>query len=320
MTLWSRLARARHRLSLERRRVETPDGDFVQLLRLPARPEAPRLLVLHGLEGSARSHYLGALFEEARKREWGMDVLLFRSCGDEPNLTARFYHSGETGDVSFVLDGLMREFPQTRFAVVGFSLGGNVLLKWLGEMASNVPPLLEAAVAVSVPFDLSRSVDRIGAGFSRLYESLFLTSLKRKALEKAQRFPDHQAFRRIGEASSLRAFDDVVTAPLHGFADANDYYAKSSALGWIGRVTVPTLLLSARDDPFLPAEVLDEVAEIARTNPALQMEFVARGGHVGFVGGRWPWRPTYYAEPRVAEFCAEYLTPGNRQRVLKKTR
>ena len=308
MTLWSRLARPRHRVAIERRSIETPDGDFLQLLRLAAPASASRLLVLHGLEGSARSHYLDAMFEEARKHGWGMDVLLFRSCGDEPNRTARFYHSGETGDVALVLSHLMREFPEASFGVVGFSLGGNVLLKWLGEMAGAVPSALKVAAAVSVPFDLARSVDRIGAGFSRLYEWLFLRSLRRKAVEKARRFPGHPAFERVADATTLRAFDDVVTAPLHGFADANDYYAKSSALGWLRPIIVPTLLLSARDDPFLPASVLDEVAAIARTNTALTTEFVARGGHVGFVGGPWPWQASYYAEQRVAHFCADYLS------------
>lgn len=310
MTLWSRLARPLHRVPVEHRKLETPDGDFVELLRLPAPADAPRLLVLHGLEGSARSHYVGALFNEARRRGWGMDVLLFRSCGDQPNLTPRFYHSGETGDVAFVLADLMTEFPRADLAVVGFSLGGNVLLKWLGEMAGAIPSSLKAAVAVSVPFDLSRSVDRINTGFSRLYEWLFLRSLKKKAFEKACRFPAHPAFARIDLARTLRGFDDVVTAPLHGFANADDYYARSSALGWLRPISVPTLLLSARDDPFLPADVLDIVADIAETNGALTTEFVARGGHVGFVGGTWPWRASYYAERRIAEFCGRHFVRG----------
>jgi hypothetical protein len=294
-------------LALRRYRLETPDGDFVDVLRLPANPDAPRLLVLHGLEGSARSHYVGAMFSEMHRRGWGMDVLLFRSCGDEPNRTARFYHSGETGDVSFVLTQLMQEFPSAVFAVAGFSLGGNVLLKWLGEVADRVPDRLRAAVAVSVPFDLSRSVDRIGSGFSRVYEHLFLRSLKRKALEKAGRFPEHSVFTKLGNVTSLRGFDDAVTAPLHGFDDAADYYARSSAIGWLHSITVPTLLLNAADDPFLPADVLTAVAEQARANPALTTEFTARGGHVGFVAGSWPWAPTYYAESRVANFCEPHL-------------
>ncbi len=310
MTLWGRLARRPGQGSIETRRLETPDGDFVDLLRLPALPGSPRVLVLHGLEGSGRSHYIGALFDEMRQRGWGMDVLLFRSCGRQANRMPRFYHSGETGDLDYVLDTLTREFPDVDFVLAGFSLGGNVLLKWLGERGSNLPPRLRAAVAVSVPFDLARSSRRIGTGFSKIYEQTFLRSLKRKARAKARQFPTHPVLSRFEAAKSLYEFDDMVTAPLHGFADAADYYSRSSAIRFLSTISLPTLLLSATDDPFLPSEVLDSVREIVRDNPALIPEFVPRGGHVGFVGGRWPWTPEYYAERRIAEFCAGYVEQG----------
>lgn len=306
-TLWGRFARTRLDFDVERRRIQTPDGDFLELLRIPAPNEAPRILVLHGLEGTERSHYIGGLLGEMRRRGWGADVLLFRSCGSELNRQPRFYHSGETQDLAFVIDQLLREFPHSSFALAGFSLGGNVLLKWLGERGGNVPRRIRAAAVVSVPFDLARSADRIGTGFSRIYEAHFLRSLKRKARAKHRRFPEHPAFGRIDTARTLRGFDNVVTAPLHGFRDADDYYARSSAIRWLPEIRLPTLLLSAVDDPFLPASVLDSVAGIAKTNRALNLEFTPKGGHVGFVSGTLPWRPFYYAEWRVGEFCAEQL-------------
>jgi predicted alpha/beta-fold hydrolase len=266
------------------------------------------MVVLHGLEGTERSHYIGGLLNEIRQRGWGADVLLFRSCGSELNELPRFYHSGETEDLSHVLGLLLEEFPYSGFALAGFSLGGNVLLKWLGERGDDLPRRIRAAAAVSVPFDLGRSADRIGMGFSRNYEAHFLRSLKRKARAKHQRFPYHPAFGRIDSARTLRGFDDVVTAPLHGFRDADDYYTRSSAMRWLPGVRLPTLLLSATDDPFLPASVLTDVARIADTNTALNLEFTPKGGHVGFVSGALPWRPFYYAEWRVAEFCASRLS------------
>lgn len=310
-TLWGKFARKRPRLNVERRRVETPDGDFLELLRIPARDDAPRLLILHGLEGTERSHYVGGMLGEAARRGWGADVLLFRSCGSELNRQPRFYHSGETQDLAFVLDLLIHEFPRTRVSLVGFSLGGNVLLKWLGEVGADVPARVCAAAAVSVPFDLSRSADRIGSGFSRVYERHFLRSLMGKARAKRQRFPDHPAFDRIEGAITLRGFDDVVTAPLHGFRDAEDYYTRSSSIGWLHGICLPTLLLSAVDDPFLPGSVLTDVAGIARKNEALTVEFPGNGGHVGFVSGAFPWRAFYYAECRVAEFCAAQFARVN---------
>ena len=303
-TLWGKFVRKRPNLNVQRRRIETADGDFLEMLRVPGEPDAPRLLVLHGLEGTERSHYVGGMLGEAKRRGWGADLLLFRSCGSEPNRQPRFYHSGETQDLGFVVDLLLKEFPRSYYALAGFSLGGNVLLKWLGELGTDVPSQIRAAAAVSVPFDLSRSADRIGSGFSKIYERHFLRSLVRKARAKRRHFPEHRAFGRIDGARTLRGFDDVVTAPLHGFHDAEDYYSRSSSIGWLHEIRLPTLLLSAVDDPFLPSTVLAEVAGIARKNDALTVEFPRHGGHVGFVSGALPWRAFYYAEWRIAQFCA----------------
>ena len=189
-------------------------------------------------------------------------------------------------------------------AIAGVSLGGNVLLKMLGEKGSDLPKQLCAAAAISVPFDLERSSRRINQGFSRFYQRFFLDSLRKKAEEKATRFPDLAPVDRISALRTLEDFDDLITGPLHGFRDAQDYYRRSSSLPYLERIRLTTLLLSAVDDPMLPPEVLDDVRDIATRNPALQIEFVEKGGHAGFIAGLWPWRPFYYAEYRVGEFFA----------------
>ena len=306
-TLWGKFMRRPVHLPTRRERWSTADDDFLDLHRLDAPPGAPRLLILHGLEGTVRSHYAGGLLEEARRRGWAADLLIFRSCGDEPNRALRFYHSGETSDLDAVVRRLIADDPARPLLLVGVSLGGNVLLKWLGEQGSGTPKQVKGAAAISVPFDLARGSRRLDRGFSRLYQAHFLRTLRRKALGKSERFPHAIAADVVRGARTLYEFDDLVTAPVHGFRDADDYYTQSSSLRWLARIRTHTLLLSARDDPFLPPEVLDEVRVIARANPALHLEFVERGGHVGFISGRLPWRPEYYAERSVGDFLANRL-------------
>lgn len=321
-TLWGKLFRRQTAAPTVLERWDTPDGDFVELYRLQSARGAPRVLLLHGLEGTIRSHYAQGLLNEAARRGWGADLLIFRSCGSEPNLTRRFYHSGETTDAAFVLDRISGEHPTSALAIAGVSLGGNVLLKLLGERGTDLPPQLKAAAAVSVPFDLSRSSRRIDRGFSRFYQKFFLNSLRRKAQEKVGRFPDLAIADRISRLRTLEDFDNLITGPLHGFLDAQDYYRKSSSLPWLERIRINTLLLSAVDDPMLPPEVLDEVRDVARRNPNLHLEFVERGGHAGFITGSWPWRPFYYAEYRVGEFFAVQFdsASASRQPAKQETR
>ena len=310
-TLWGKLVRRPPPVAVRTERWETIDDDFVDLLRIDAASGAPRLILLHGLEGTSRSHYVRATLAEAGRRGWGADLLLFRSCGDELNRARRFYHSGETTDLAFVIERIGREHPDAPLFLVGFSLGGNVALKYLGERGSDLPPQLCGAAAVSVPYDLERSALHIGRGFSRLYERVFLRTLRRKAHAKRQLFPDLFSADRLDRACSLWEFDDIVTAPVHGFEGATDYYTRSSSMGYLAGIRLPTLLLSAVDDPFLPSDVLVRVSQVAADNPALEVEFVARGGHVGFISGSVPWRPFYYAEWRVAEFLAARLAEGS---------
>lgn len=313
-TLWGKLARRSPQVATRAEQWDTPDGDQLELQRLgapSARDDTPRLLLLHGLEGTIRSHYLRGMLAVARARGWPADVIIFRSCNGAIPRARRLYHSGETTDLDFVVRRLIGQEPDRPLLLAGFSLGGNVLLKWLGEQGAAAPSQLRAAAAVSVPFDLGRGAREIEHGFSRLYTRHFLRSLRAKARATFARYPARFDLDRVAAARTLWAFDDSVTAPLHGFRDAADYYARSSSIGFLTDIRVPTLLINALDDPFLPREVLDDVALLARRNDYLSLDFPDHGGHVGFVGGRWPWRPAYYIEQRVPDFLASHVTSSS---------
>jgi predicted alpha/beta-fold hydrolase len=306
-TLWGKLVRRRPRVPTTVERWTTPDDDVLFIHRLHGSPDHPLLVLLHGLEGSPNSHYARGMLARARDLGWSAAALVFRTCGGEMNQTRRFYHSGETSDLDFAIRRLTSELPRTPIVLAGFSLGGNVLLKWLGERGTDVPPAVRAAAAVSVPYDLARGSRYINQGFARLYEQHFLHSLVRKATAKRQRFPDLVPGVNLAGLRTMWDFDNAVTAPVHGFRDAADYYQRSSSLRWLDQIRVPTLLVSAADDPFLPAEVLEEVRAAARENDALHCEFPEQGGHVGFIAGTLPWRPLYWAEWRVTEFLVAQL-------------
>jgi predicted alpha/beta-fold hydrolase len=307
-TIWGKFVPRSSGAATHIERWDTPDDDFLDIYRLDppvAAPRTrPRLVLLHGLEGSPRSHYVRSFLAEATRRGWAADVIVFRSCGSELNRARRFYHSGETSDLDFVVRSLAENEPDRPLVLAGVSLGGNVLLKWLGERENEIPPQVVAGSAISVPFDLERGARYIDQGFARVYQARFLKTLRRKAHAKLERYPGIVDPAAVHRARSLYEFDDCVTAPIHGFRDAHDYYTQSSAIRWIERIRTPTLLLSALDDPFIPPDVLDDVARIAGANPFLTAEFVERGGHAGFVSGRFPWNPTYFAELRSMEFLA----------------
>ena len=308
--MWAKLFRQAPVVETRAERWPTPDDDEIELHRLDAPAgsgsQTPRLVILHGLEGTIRSNYVHGTLAQARARGWAADVLIFRGCG-EMNRQRRMYHSGETSDVNMVVQRLARENPGQPLVLVGFSLGGNVLLKWLGEQGGALCPQVRAAAAVSVPFDLEGGARRIERGFARVYTWHFLRTLKAKARKKLAHYPglfDAQALER---ATSLYDFDDAVTAPVHGFQDAHDYYSRSSSLQFLETISVPTLLISASDDPFLPPGVADAVCILAQKSDVLEAELWPAGGHVGFVSGRDPRRPHYYAEERVLEFLANTL-------------
>jgi predicted alpha/beta-fold hydrolase len=295
------VARRQRLGAVTRERFDTPDGDFVDVDWLPGRPDAPVLLVLHGLEGTARSHYIGGLFEQAAVRGWRAAVLYFRSCSGELNRLPRFYHSGDTGDLDYVLRTLADREPRVRVGAVGVSIGGNVLLKWLGEQGDAVPKPLVAAVAISVPFDLAACAAVMDRGLQKIvYTASFMRSFRHKTRAKARAHPDFVDVRAALRARTFAAFDRTVTAPLHGFADEIDYWRRASSAAYLAHIRRPTLLVNALDDPFVPAHSLPDPRALP---PAVRAEYVARGGHVGFVQGR-PWRATSWAERRAVDFIA----------------
>ena len=287
-------------------RLTTPDGDLLHLYHRDAAPGRSRVVLLHGLEGSVESHYVQGIVERAGRRGWSVTVLVFRGCGPELNTAPRLYHSGETGDLRLVLDALARRRPDERLLLAGVSLGGNVLLKFLGEAPAAVPPQVAAAAAVSVPFDLEAGCRHLQRGFARAYDRHFLRSLRRKALRKLEQYPGLFDRQRLLRASTIEDFDDAVTGPVHGFEGSHDYYTRSSSIHFLRDIAVPTLLISAEDDPFLPKEVLQSVASIAADNPKLTVRFTPHGGHVGFLSGTVPFRPVHWAEDRLMQFLEGY--------------
>jgi hypothetical protein len=308
-TIAGRLLRRAPPMAFRRERVELPDGDFVDLdFAPPPRPDAPRVLLLHGLEGSARRGYALNTYRELARRGLGAVGLNFRSCSGEPNRGPRLYHSGETEDLRYVARLLREQTPGTLCGAVGFSLGGNALLKFLGEEGEHAAGWLRAAAAVSVPYDLGAGADALDASImGRIYTRVFVRSLVAKAEAKGSLISEHCDLERVRRARSFREFDDAATAPIHGFSGAADYYARSSSRHFLARIRVPTLLLQAGDDPFLPAAAFPH-AEVA-ANPLLQAVITAHGGHVGFIEGP-PWRPRFWAEEQVAEYLAHFCLPA----------
>ena len=298
------LPRRRVPLPYRRERLELPDGDFLDLdwLRGDPRPAGRRLAVLtHGLEGDAEAGYIRGMARALRAAGWDVLAWTLRGCGPEPNRLPRFYHAGETGDLRAVVAHGAAVQGSAAVALVGFSLGGNLLLKCLGEAPAH--PTVVGAVAFSVPVDLAASTRALdGRRGNRLYLRRFLQTLVAKVATKARRFPQHLDVNGLRQVRNFAGFDDRYTARLHGFRDAADYWERSSARGFLAGIRVPTLLVNARDDPFLPAPACFPFAE-AEANPHLSFEAPAHGGHVGFVdfcdptplGRTW-------AERRAVEF------------------
>jgi hypothetical protein len=270
-----------------RERWETPDGDFIDLDWLDGPDDAPLVLLFHGLEGSSDSHYATALMAAARERGWTGVVSHFRGCSGEPNRLPRAYHSGDSDEVDWVLRRLRQQFAARTIFVVGVSLGGNALLKWLGESEQSAAQLIRAAAAVSAPMDLTICGHHLGRGFNRIYTQHFLATMKKNAAEKLARFPGIFDGHRMERARNLYEFDDAVTAPLHGFLGADDYWQRASAKPLLRSIEIPTLLLNAQNDPFLPAHALPRPDEVSTT---VRLEFPREGGHVGFVTGGLPGR------------------------------
>jgi predicted alpha/beta-fold hydrolase len=286
-----------------RERIDTPDGDFVDFDWQDANdaaPGRPTVVLFHGLEGNSSSHYARALMRRLRAIGWRGVVPHFRGCSGEPNRLPRAYHSGDYAEVGWMLAAVRARLPAAPLYAVGVSLGGSALLNWLGREQERALSTLVAAAAVSAPLDLAAAGTAIGQGFNRIYARHFLSTLVPKALAMARRFPGTLDIAAVRRATSMHKFDDVVTAPLHGFDGVHDYWRRASSRPWLGGIAVPTLVLNAKNDPFIPASSLPGPEAVSR---AVTLEQPAHGGHAGFAMSPFPgsleWLPS-----RLLQFFA----------------
>ena len=284
--------------------LELPDGDTTVVDWMnegpPADSGAPLLVILHGLEGSANSSYARSLLHAAAQVGWRAAVLHFRDCGDYRNRLPRRYHAGETNDIRYFLERLRTEGHTGPMTAAGFSLGGSVLLKYLGENGVSTP--LQAAVSISVPLSLHDSADARTRGFSKVYQFHLLKRMKAAIRRK---FDEHTAafdWKRAMRATTFAEFDDAVTAPLHGFTGKDEYYDRCSSRGFLKKIQRPTLIINALDDPFMSPNAIPPPEELS---DSVEIEISTSGGHVGFVAGGVPWRPEYYLPSRIISFLQE---------------
>lgn len=283
-TLWPLLIKPKP-VPLRRERWETPDSDFIDIDFLDGPAEAPLMVLFHGLEGSARSHYAISTARACKKQGWRLAIPHFRGCSGELNRRPRAYHSGDSDEIDWILRHLHQNNGGRPLHAAGISLGGNALLKWAGERQETAAEQVTGIVGICAPLDLAACGHHLASGFNRIYTRHFLDTLKGRSAARLQRFPGLFDERRMLRASSLWEFDDAVTGPIHGFAGADDYWARSSAKPWLKSIAVPALVVNPRNDPFLPAFALPRPAE---TSPSVRLEQPASGGHVGFVSGSFP--------------------------------
>lgn len=300
---------------LRREMLELPDGDVTVVDHLASNEDrdldAPLLVLLHGLESSSESNYARQLLAAAETRGWRGVVLHFRDCGDYRNRLPRRYHAGETNDLRYFLNRLHTNGEEGPILAAGYSLGGNVLLKYLGEEGATTP--VRAAAAVCVPLSLQRCADALTEGFSQVYQRHLL---KRMKMAVRRKFNPHTAafdWDRAMAARSFAEFDDAVTAPLHGFQGKDDYYENSSSIRFLDSIERPTLIINALDDPFMKPDMLPGEDGLS---PCVTLELSRHGGHVGFIDGGLPWRPRYFLPGRIVNFLSDELADDARQAAL----
>jgi predicted alpha/beta-fold hydrolase len=296
-TIYPAVAIAVPATPMRRERWQAPDGDFIDVDFVDGQPGQPTVVLFHGLEGSSNSHYAKALMAAVAARGWAGAVPHFRGCSGEANLAPRFYHSGDAAEIDWVMRRL-RERTGGQLFAAGVSLGGNALLRWLGESQQQAS-IVDAACAVSAPLDLARGGEALSSGINRLYTRMFLRTLKPKSLRKLDQFPGLFDRAALLAANDLYAFDNIVTAPLHGYRDTDDYWDRASAKHVLHDITVPTLVLNARNDPFLPGRYLP-----ASASSAVTLDYSDEGGHVGFATGPFPGRLDWLPQRMLGFFDA----------------
>lgn len=285
--------------------LELPDGDFIDLAwteQVSPSCSRPIVAVLHGLEGSKNSHYAKGMLSAIKAKGWVGVLMHFRGCSGRPNRMAKSYHSGQTCDVDYFSQYLASHYPKAPKAILGFSLGGNVLAKYLAEQKQNI---YQAACVICAPLDLSSCCDRINQGFSRVYQKYLVDMLRASTIEKidAKLLTDIDV-NKLNKIRTIRDFDQMVTAPINGFIDANDYYQKASGREVLAQITTPCLIIHATDDPFLCNENITAISSLPKQ---ITFEVSDYGGHVGFIAGKNPFKPKFWLEQRIPEFFKRYL-------------
>lgn len=285
--------------------MELPDGDFLDLAwsiaNLP--DDSPIVVILHGLGGCVNSSYVGRFMHAFNKKGWRAVLMHFRGAGKNLNRLPRAYHSGDTADLDFLISALHQREPMTKKTVVGVSLGGNVLLKWLGEQG--IHSKITAAVAISVPFVLNKVSNKMNLGFSRFYQARLLMQLKDVCARKMHHLENPpEAIKKAADCNCFWTFDDQVTAPLNGFNSVHTYYRESSSRQYLINIATPTLIIHSLDDPFMTVDVLPREDELSES---VTLELSKKGGHVGFIAGTRPGTPIYWLDQRIPDYIAEQL-------------
>lgn len=296
-SLWAKVFRDRTSIELLSERIELADGDFLDVFKTTEIVDKPIVVILHGLEGCIESHYAKPLIKTLDEAGYAVYFMHFRGCSGEPNRLPRSYSSNNSADLQAVIDEIKNQHHRDPFAVIGFSLGGSVVLKWLGEQANSVNTTL--GVAVSVPFKLKDAALKLESGFSRIYQSYLVKCCKRKFHQKEQYLSSSLSSNlniNIDELNTFYEFDDKITAPLNGFKNADDYYDKCSSRQFLKSISKPTLILHAKDDPFMWEHSAPQEHELSKD---VSLELTEQGGHVGFISGKYPWKAEYWLDQRI---------------------
>lgn len=304
-TIMPRFFRPFHHTRYQLEQLDTPDGDFIELAwSLPHNETAPLAVVLHGLEGNINSFYAKGMMKALKKQGFAVVLMHFRNCSTEVNRLPRAYHSGDTADLSFFINHLKQLYPNRPLVAVGFSLGGNVLAKYLGEQQQQCP--LSAAALVSAPYDLSASSDVIRKSLGKIYQKYLLDRMKKSMQRKLPQIKQQISITtdQLMEIDNLLEFDNQLTAPLHGFENAHDYYRQASAMPYLKHIAVPTLIIHAKDDPMLSIKAVPSRQDVSEH---VTLRISEKGGHVGFISGKNPFKPVFWLEQAVPSYFGQYV-------------
>ncbi|CAI87943.1 MULTISPECIES: hydrolase [Pseudoalteromonas] len=304
-TIMPRFFRPFHHTRYQLEQLDTPDGDFIELAwSLPHNETAPLAVVLHGLEGNINSFYAKGMMKALKKQGFAVVLMHFRNCSTEVNRLPRAYHSGDTADLSFFINHLKQLYPNRPLVAVGFSLGGNVLAKYLGEQQQQCP--LSAAALVSAPYDLSASSDVIRKSLGKIYQKYLLDRMKKSMQRKLPQIKQQISITtdQLMEIDDLLEFDNQLTAPLHGFENAHDYYRQASAMPYLKHIAVPTLIIHAKDDPMLSIKAVPSRQDVSEH---VTLRISEKGGHVGFISGKNPFKPVFWLEQAVPSYFGQYV-------------